>query len=298
LPEVAEMNGNTKHNIFGLCIVLALLGAFMGCASAATVYGASLNTSDHYLAESNITFIGTAIEYFEEPGFGAPYGWNVSVDEVISGSTPCNWLNVTIYATFPAGSMDKNITAGDKVEVYGNYSDDPEGCSVSLVGSENYYIARAESNITFIGTAIEYFEEPGFGAPYGWNVSVDEVLSGSTPCNWLNVTIQTVAPPFGSMDQNITAGDKVEVYGNYSDDPGCSVSLVGSEDYYIVRLGVHNINTSEDFVEIQDAIYAPSTVDGHTIVVDAGTYYEDVVVNKSLTLQGEGLPTIDAQDLL
>ena len=200
------MDGNTKHNIFGLCIAIALLGAFMGCASAATVYGASLNTSDHYLVESNITFIGTAIEYFEEPGVGAPYGWNVSVDEV---------------------------------------------------------------------------------------------LSGSTPCNWLNVTIQTVAPPFGSMDSNITAGDKVKVYGNYSDDPeGCSVSLVGSEDYHIVRiLCVHNINTSEDFAEIQDAIYAPGTGDGNTIVVDAGTYYEDVVVNKSLTLQGEGLPTIDARGL-
>ena len=293
------MNVNTKHNIFGICIAIALLGVFVGGASAAAVHnGASLNTSDHYLVESNITFIGTAIEYFEASMPGAPYGWNVSVDEVISGSTLCNWLNVTIYAAPQMGFMDANIAAGDKVEVYGDYCEDPEGCSVSLVGSGDYYITRAESNITFIGTAIEYFEASMPGAPYGWNVSVDEVISGSTLCNWLNVTIYA-APQMGFMDANIAAGDKVEVYGDYCEDPeGCSVSLVGSGDYYIVkRLCVHNINTSKDFAEIQDAIYASGTGDGDTIVVDAGTYYEDLVVNKSLTLQGEGLPTIDAQGL-
>jgi len=51
-------------------------------------------------------------------------------------------------------------------------------------------------------------------------------------------------------------------------------------------LPVHNINTGLDYATIQEAINAPQTLNGHTILVDAGTYYEHVVVNKPLTLKG------------
>jgi len=52
-------------------------------------------------------------------------------------------------------------------------------------------------------------------------------------------------------------------------------------------LPVHNIDTSLDYATIQEAIDAPQTLDGHTITVDAGTYYEHVVVNKTVSLIGE-----------
>jgi len=52
-------------------------------------------------------------------------------------------------------------------------------------------------------------------------------------------------------------------------------------------LPVHNINTGLSYSTIQEAINANETLCGHTILVDEGIYYENVVVNKSITLVGE-----------
>lgn len=50
---------------------------------------------------------------------------------------------------------------------------------------------------------------------------------------------------------------------------------------------VHNLNTTFNYDTIQAAIDAPQTLYGHAIFVEEGTYYEHVVLNKSLSLIGE-----------
>jgi parallel beta-helix repeat protein len=52
-------------------------------------------------------------------------------------------------------------------------------------------------------------------------------------------------------------------------------------------LPVHNINTGLGYATIQEATDAPETLDGHTVFVGLGTYYENVFLYKSLTLIGE-----------
>ncbi|MGB8808402.1 MAG: NosD domain-containing protein, partial [Acinetobacter calcoaceticus] len=54
---------------------------------------------------------------------------------------------------------------------------------------------------------------------------------------------------------------------------------------------VRNINTGLNYTTIQATIDANETLDGHTIFVEEGIYYEHVVVNKSISLMGENRTT-------
>ncbi|MHC1572322.1 MAG: NosD domain-containing protein [Methanosarcinales archaeon] len=100
-----------------------------------------LNIAEWLVGEQNadIKFKGTITE-ISPPSIGAAW-WNVSVDELISGPQPCsNEITVSVFIYPPFGYFDPNITIGDMVEVYGNYIEDQNGCSVSLNGKEDYYI--------------------------------------------------------------------------------------------------------------------------------------------------------------
>ncbi len=50
---------------------------------------------------------------------------------------------------------------------------------------------------------------------------------------------------------------------------------------------MYNLNTTEYYSTIQEAIDAPETLDGHEISVASGTYYEHITVNKSVSIIGE-----------
>ncbi len=54
---------------------------------------------------------------------------------------------------------------------------------------------------------------------------------------------------------------------------------------------VHNLDTGLNYTTIQGAINANETLNGHTILVDAGVYYENIHINKSISLIGENKTT-------
>ena len=66
----------------------------------------------------------------------------------------------------------------------------------------------------------------------------------------------------------------------------CFVGTASAKTWYVDDDG------GADFTRIQNAINNAS--DGDTIIVYSGVYYENVVVNKSVTLKGVNLPVVDA----
>jgi len=70
----------------------------------------------------------------------------------------------------------------------------------------------------------------------------------------------------------------------------------GEGDPQPLANNVHNVNSGQDFATIQEAIDDEGTLNGHTLVVSQGTYPENVLVSKSLTIRGNNATSIPVID--
>ncbi|MEA1863586.1 MAG: dockerin type I repeat-containing protein [Euryarchaeota archaeon] len=228
ITEVIQTNIEIKQLVFGFFVALVVLSAPIGGAYA-----------------EDVTYRGIVVTGFPDfDGAVGAGGANVQIDGILSDSAGNleigDYVTATWYMVPPFADID--VALGDSVEICGRYRDItemPEHWSnvgehwTDLNTLENYLV---ELDVRFSGTAIESIEASMPGAPSGWVVQVDEVFSGPQPCSdQLNVTTAAVAPPVGYMDPDIAEGDQVSVYGRYTEQDGCGVSLIGSEDYYLRR---------------------------------------------------------------
>jgi len=144
------MNGNTKHNIFGLCITIALIGAFMGCASAA------------FNPEG---YMGTVI--------GKDSGNNtfeVQTTHNWSDNWPCGeWQpsDTIMEWSFPNDDAMNEMCVGDYVEILG-FAASPGG----VIG-----LGRMNSSTEMFITDI--YGDPDFLEPYWSSEPLDPPLLGN-----------------------------------------------------------------------------------------------------------------------
>ena len=144
-----------------------------------------------------------------------------------------------------------------------------------------------------------------FSANLSEYIRLDDRPAGTTATDpiwssqYYNSAAVTNILPFSS---NIVA--EMNVYGAYdtrTDRTMASFSIIKSKIYdkddviglgeVILNLPVRNVNTTEGFATIQEAIDHPNTLNGHVINVEQRTYTltSAIVVNKQLTLRGNNL---------
>lgn len=168
-----------------------------------------------------------------------------------------------------------------------------------------------------VGVVIQYNTVSGYVQPSnsdGFGIvaeGINHIVSGNN-VSGCDVGIQRQSghlpyspfPPSVDGDQSNLAD---QYFGRGNSPVSCGITLTGNTlsntvdtrdvpGAIALKTGyVKNTTTDSLFCTIQSAINAPNTVAGHTLAVNGGTYDEQVLVNKGVTIKGVSspLPTVD-----
>ena len=153
---------------------------------------------------------------------------------------------------------------------------------------------------------VETYPDGLLHEPVMWfkNVVDENGVSGAEPETryWISVVSMSGAPSFEGNGSAFTMMFKALNFTGTATLNFTNIQLADVDAQPIpytssnctvemISYPVHNIDTGLDYATIQEAINAPETSNGHTIFVEEGTYCENVVVNKAVSLIGENEST-------
>ncbi|MFO7618254.1 MAG: NosD domain-containing protein [Thermoplasmata archaeon] len=186
-----------------------------------------------------------------------PYSWQFRTDYDI----PPNFNGISLYNSHNNTIVENQVT-------------DNENYGILLISSffNNIY------HNSFINNVNQAFDD-------GINLWDDGYPSGGN--YWSDYA---GADNFNGPNQDMPGSDGIGDTPYYFDWGQDTYPLMEPFVPVIIK-AVRNMDTGEYFDTIQAAISSSNTTDGHTIEVSAGTYNENVVVNKQLTIIGAGNDT-------
>ncbi len=232
----------------------------------------------NYVAYNWIDYTGYGVRLDDNAESNTVFG-----NTIINGIQGISLCSTSSYNNITNNTLSFNIDAGIFLEgtnntVTGNnITNNNYGLDAFLISNCDVY------HNSFIDNTIQARDLPGTNR---WNAIYP--VGGNYWSDYMGVDL------FSGPLQNIPGPD------GFGDTPYVDIQGGnGSQDNYPLMTPwsggsperVHNLDTGENFPAIQAAIDDPETLSGHTIAVDAGTYYEHVVVDKTLTLNGAGAGT-------
>jgi parallel beta-helix repeat protein len=263
------------------------LGVAIDSDNNITVVGFDSNASSSSDSEWRIMKLSSNGTVLQSNSYNfSPYhdqAWNVAIDNygntIVVGydSSPSQYDRQWRIMKFaPSGASIWNYTVNMAT---GGTADDP---AWDLARS---LVVDSFNNITIVGyDMLPYNSSGDFNSE--WRV-VKLGFDGSNLWDYMiNFSPYDDAPRSVAIDSR---NDVVAV--GFDSIPGSANREWRVMKFRSLSSRVHNTNTGKNYATIQEAIDANETLDGHTILVDAGIYYENVVVNKSVSLIGENTDT-------
>jgi len=269
LEGLPSTRGYEADDLFVPTDFTTIQDAIDNASSGDTIYVLNKTYFEHVTVNKTVKLIGENMESTIIDGSGIGTVLNITAD------------NVTITGFTIRNSGSNVLESG--ISLYA-----VSGCNISknIITENHYGILLTNSSDSLIyhnnfldNTIQAYSDEAGYsnfwdnGYPDGGNYWSD--YSG--------------LDDFAGSDQDQPGSDGIG-------DTQYMINEDNKDRYPLMVLWgtpprVHNTNTELSYMTIQQAINAPSTLNGHIIMVGAGVYREHVIISKSVSIIGESVET-------
>jgi parallel beta-helix repeat protein len=274
-----DLDGSSNNSVTGNSMAKNRHGIYLGKSSNNNISRNNITENNEYgiglYESSNNTIYGNNITGSPWPaGIWLTYCSNNSI---IGNNITASWAGIWLGSCSNNSVSGNSITANNLYGVWLEYSSNNTICGNDITNNgEGVYLEYSSNNIIYHNNFVNNTQQVYMGGPGYANIWDDGYPSGGN--YWSNYQGTDY---YSGPHQNVTGSDGIG-------DTSYVIDGNNQDNYPLMQPyhgPVRNLNTGESYPTIQGAIN--NATEGDRIFALSGTYYEHVVVNKTVSLIGE-----------